>query len=140
MVYKHSDETKKKISESMKKAFAEGRLLSQEQYKEIGKKNHQKSLSKNVTIMTTGRKEVVLDITRRELEEYRKIHQVCEICGSQSKVITYCGNTGRTTPNQLSINHDHQSGKFRGLLCVGCNRRLGWYEKLKDNIKAYLGE
>jgi hypothetical protein len=35
---------------------------------------------------------------------------VCSVCGRSSK---------------LHIDHDHKSGKFRGLLCGNCNRALG---------------
>lgn len=115
-------------------------MLSKEKYKLIAEKNHIRTLNNPVVICTTNKKRVVLDITKGELEEYRKTHPVCEICGSKSKVITFTGNTGRTEPNKLSIDHDHKTGHFRGLLCAGCNRRLGWYEQVKDSIKEYLGE
>lgn len=75
-----------------------------------------------------------LNITNRELDEYRANHKTCDICGKGEYVST--GN--KTKPNRLSIDHIHGEGKFRGLLCQQCNSKLGWYEKNVDNIKKYL--
>ena len=75
-----------------------------------------------------------LDITNGELAEYRKRHPVCEICGKPERVST---NGGKSVA-KLAVDHDHNDNKFRGLLCCDCNRKLGWYEALKDKIERYL--
>lgn len=36
--------------------------------------------------------------------------------------------------------HDHNTGKFRGLLCKTCNFGLGVYEKNKEQFEKYLKE
>jgi hypothetical protein len=36
------------------------------------------------------------------------------------------------------VDHDHESGLYRALLCVSCNNGLGVYEKNKDAFEAYL--
>lgn len=40
---------------------------------------------------------------------------------------------------RLSVDHDHVTGKFRGLICNRCNSFLGHYEKRKLVVEAYLG-
>lgn len=36
------------------------------------------------------------------------------------------------------IDHDHKTGKVRGLLCNKCNLNLAWYEQWKDQAENYL--
>ena len=80
----------------------------------------------------------VLDITNKELLEYRETHVVCEICG---RPIEDCVKwDSKFAPKNLSIDHDHNTNKFRGLLCSLCNRQLGWYEKYKQQIENYLNK
>lgn len=79
---------------------------------------------------------VVLDVSVSEMQQYFKEHTTCEICGkSVDEVVKYAG---RYATKKLCVDHDHQTNKFRGLLCQVCNRQLGWYEKNKNAINTYL--
>ena len=81
---------------------------------------------------------IILDKTMYEIDEYSKTHFVCEICG---RTIDECVKyKGKFAPKRFCIDHDHSTNKFRGLLCSVCNRQLGWYEKNKKSINAYLNK
>ena len=79
---------------------------------------------------------VKLDITYSELEDYRQTHPVCEICGRTVDEATKWDS--KFAAKNLCIDHDHVTGKFRGLLCQICNRQLGWFEKNQEKIIEYL--
>lgn len=49
------------------------------------------------------------------LIEYNSLKRICVICGNL---------------NNLKIDHSHQSGRIRGMLCDSCNKGLGFF---KDN-------
>jgi hypothetical protein len=50
------------------------------------------------------------------VEEIIALPNSCEACGSDQ---------------DLHIDHDHTTGKYRGVLCAPCNRALG---QLRDNL------
>lgn len=52
---------------------------------------------------------------------------VCALCGAPP---------GRY---RHAVDHDHVTGRIRGLLCMGCNRSLGWVERVNlEAVAAYL--
>ena len=56
----------------------------------------------------------------------------CAICaGADSK-------NPRSPDGHWSVDHDHETGEVRGLLCLRCNNALGWYEEHSEAIAAYL--
>ena len=60
------------------------------------------------------------------LDEYEKLlteqHGLCAICSGECP-----------SKRSLAVDHDHATGKVRGLLCANCNRGLGMF---KDKIQA----
>lgn len=76
-----------------------------------------------------------------ELNDYyalvTKQNGLCAICGEKPKQIT--GKSRR-----LHIDHDHATGKIRGLLCHKCNNGLGCMDdniqKLESAIKYLNGQ
>lgn len=62
------------------------------------------------------------------LEQYAELlkrqNGVCAICGEPETLVR------KGTLCALTIDHDHETGQVRGLLCNNCNRGIGL---LKDN-------
>lgn len=59
---------------------------------------------------------LIYDIT---LEEYLNMPHACEVCSST---------------HRLSIDHDHETGNVRGLLCHGCNIAIGSVYENKETL------
>lgn len=79
-----------------------------------------------------------LDITVEDLNTYIEEHPRCEICGKTiEETVRY---TGKYATKRLCIDHDHQTGHFRGMLCQRCNRQLGWFENYQKEINDYLNK
>lgn len=57
------------------------------------------------------------------LEMVEEVNKKCEICGKEHEEENY---------KVLVVDHDHDTGNIRGLLCHNCNKALGL---LKDNIE-----
>ena len=62
---------------------------------------------------------------------------------AQDNKCAICGTTkpGKTRQNNgfLFVDHCHETGEIRGLLCRLCNLMLGWYEKNQEGVATYLG-
>lgn len=60
----------------------------------------------------------------------------------QKNVCYICNNVEISTRNNyLAVDHNHETGKIRGLLCTSCNRGLGFFkdnEILLQNAVNYL--
>jgi hypothetical protein len=84
-------------------------------------------------VLVQGRRGGVLQDRENTASKYGMTHEqyedmlmqqngACAICGKpESRMI-------RGSVAMLAIDHDHETGKVRGLLCSWCNRRLGVFE------------
>lgn len=99
------------------------RVLNKEKVKEYGRRHREKYREQR-------RDENYKRKYGISTEEYSILlaqqKEVCSICGQKE---SFCSGK-RETPNLLSVDHCHETGKVRGLLCYSCNTGLG---KFKDN-------
>jgi hypothetical protein len=65
--------------------------------------------------------------------ETRK-YGVCDICGNPE---TTLGPTGKV--KLLAIDHDHLTGKVRGLLCARCNQGIGLFSDSPERLEKAIG-
>ena len=72
------------------------------------------------------------------MDEYKEMlanqHGVCKICGMPESKMQRRGSDTKLTPESLHVDHDHATGKTRGLLCYKCNTALG---KFDDNPELF---
>lgn len=61
---------------------------------------------------------------------FEKQNGQCAICGTT--------RTKAARNKFFAVDHDHDTGEVRGLLCFICNTRLGWYEQFAGAVARYL--
>lgn len=78
-------------------------------------------------------------ILKKRLKKYYNItvEQFENMYSSQNGVCKICK---RICPSgrRLSVDHDHDTGKIRGLLCMKCNKGLGSFEDNVENMKIAI--
>ncbi len=71
------------------------------------------------------------------VEEFNKLNAAqkgkCAICGKPADENLQSGRTAR-----LYVDHDHNTGKIRGLLCNACNRGLGFFRDNPNFLRSAI--
>ena len=75
---------------------------------------------------------------RRNLSQFGiTTEDYAELLNSQGDVCAICRKTCKTG-RRLAVDHNHKTGKVRGLLCNNCNQGLGKFKDSKELImQAY---
>ena len=109
-------ECKKKSRESANRAFA----ARNPEYL----KNRQAERSKRLMPHLSA-----YGITKSDYEEM--LHE-------QDSACAVCGKSGGWSANggRLVVDHDHDTGKVRGLLCPSCNRGIGQFFDSADSMQS----
>lgn len=98
------------------------REANPEKAKENRRKNYLKNKESNLLYSKEYNLKQNFNLT---LEDYntllQKQNNVCAICG-------------KTCSKSLAVDHDHKTGKVRGLLCNNCNRALGHFKDSVENL------
>ena len=105
-----------------------------------GKAAHLRSVTKNRKKKQQevgGRLELRLRKIRSERGEvdavwFEKQKPMCKICG---KTVHKAPENSKDKQNQAVIDHDHKTGKLRGLLCHQCNVGIG---NFKDDVNILM--
>ena len=122
MPYKDPAKKKKKDFEYTK----QWRIDNREEYL-AKRREYKRKYSQTEAGRLQRRKEVLKHLYGITLEQYdeklAEQHNCCAICGTLVP-----GHNHK----HFSVDHDHENGKIRGLLCHYCNRGLGF---LRDDIK-----
>jgi len=93
-----------------------------ETYRAKGRAQHKKHREKRLPQIRTRNLALRYGITQEQYDEaFKKQGGLCALCRRPEKTRHQNGKIRR-----LTVDHDHVTGRFRGLLCTFCNRvRIG---------------
>lgn len=75
---------------------------------------------------------------RKDVKKYGiTLEQYEQMVASQSNLCAICRKPPHNTKTRLTIDHDHNTGKVRGLLCGSCNWAIERLDAVPDwNVRA----
>lgn len=112
------------------------REANPEKYAQKYKDSHKKEVEKwGLDAICEKNKATKFGLT---IEEFRRLFEeqqnLCAICNQpETRIFTGRGaNAGQMKVSKLCVDHCHETGKVRGLLCHDCNTAIG---KMKDDVQ-----
>ena len=112
-----------------KKRINDWRIKNREYTNELSRLSYHRNKHKHIEDRKYRHLQYTYNIT---IEEYNKLlenqNNKCLICDRDINELAF----------NLCVDHDHKTGKIRGLICRKCNGALGWYELYYKSINNYL--
>ena len=126
----YAEKNKEKLVEQGKE-YRKKRLIQNPNYYKEQSKKHEESRkiwrkeNRHTISEKQWKQRGIVDMTYpKYLAELKKQNSKCLICQKEM--------------SNPQVDHDHNTGKYRGILCVPCNNGLGIYENKKDLFENYL--
>jgi hypothetical protein len=115
---KYREENQEKVKETNKKYREE----NQEKVAKVGKKYNQTPNRKKSNMISSW-KHSGLHETQEELDRIYELYLNQELCNACDCVLTRNGDRCST---QASMDHDHDTNRFRHIICRSCNTMDNW--------------
>ncbi|MHB8511486.1 MAG: endonuclease VII domain-containing protein [Actinomycetota bacterium] len=64
------------------------------------------------------------------------IDEFLEMLAKQGRLCAICGIPLRVSKRGTAVDHDHATGRVRGILCGNCNRGLGMFQDQASLLRA----
>lgn len=118
----YTEKNREKLNQQAREWRAKNREKDREWHRAYYQANKEKRLENNRKwCLANPEKKRLSDRRTKGLPDpTRPAPSCCECCG-------------RTQERHLELDHCHETGKFRGWLCIQCNTGIG---KLGDNVEA----
>ena len=88
--------------------------------------------------------ELEMDNLRNRLRKYGlSVFAAREMEKAQGGTCAICADAISLSDRRSHIDHDHETGKVRGILCAPCNQAIPYFDRMIGNekkIREYLGE
>lgn len=132
-------ENKPKVLVRLKKKYQENPTLSITQAKKWAKDNPDKIKTIQKTWKEKHPEKRKLYTRNSRIRAYGISPETYyEMLKQQGNECAIC--KAKSTRRAMNIDHDHKTGKVRGLLCDGCNLSLGHIEKFMEKAIQYLSQ
>jgi len=123
----------KKYNYNYYKKHKEKELCRAKQYRD----EHRETININAKIRYHTRKGYDYELRKNygiTIDDYNKMFE------EQNGCCKLCGRHQSEQKFRLCVDHNHETGRVRGLLCTRCNVGLGYYERFSLKIITYLGK